>query len=252
MPIPDFDPQRISRQYTSSTEFPDEARVEIPESLLNAIDDGNRGFFASLASDFPRTYACLVESCPPVRLLEVRVPRDPSDPDSPSWSLFAWGFVQHDRLIRADIPAFDPILDADLGLDAEHLGAIPAAFRAFYERFDGMTIAEGLGQRGYDFPAALGLWTNVVDHFASEGWSVADAMECASAVDGGDPRVVLRTRSRDFVLAAFEGGRRSLYLASADAPTRPVLLEDSVAALDGYFAWALQDDSRDGKYPGWA
>ena len=237
--MPYINPGQNAEWLEAGNTLPEAALAQIPVSLQGAIAQGNRGFFADLEKDFPKTFAALVDAAP-VQLLHLTVERFSLMGNGGEDHLFYWVVQMEDKALEIQVPNREPDSETRRKYHLKFLDALPPALHCFYLRTDGMGVTPDYGQPGGDFPMRFSDWVSIMDFARDRGLdslAVQDAAEALGLVDGH----VCSVLQGGAVLAVDMAGKpgRLAFLDPAE-PTRSAAIDNVAAALDGYLSRVLQ------------
>jgi hypothetical protein len=228
------------RWYAHSAQFPKRAFKAIPTDMTTLIDGGSAGFFAGIEAHFPVTFAALLEK-PPIQLLERAISRTTGMGEQAEDHLYAWAVpLSETRRLIARIPAFGPSSPVRQRAQAKFLPRLPPEFAVFYQHSDGMTISDGSGLSGYDFPQRSPGWLLLTEYYRQRGFSRTDARTVMKELSSDDLRVVMSLRNGGFVFCNMKADGGTLYLVreGETGTARPI---PNTRVFDTYFAQCLRE-----------
>lgn len=220
--------------FAYSKDFPESALIQIPKELHSAIDVDNADFFSNLKVFFPKLFNVFTLKCSKVYLLESLSIGMGLNDLGMEYLTYCWGLKCEERLLTASIPVSSPSSNIFKKNAKAYLNCLPKAFGAFYQKMDGISIAEGCGPHGYDLPSSLGDWRELRSFMEDVGRSPTDAEVLYHDFPESDLRVFIRCFNGELVICDLSGKVDGLYLLNSTGLYKKI--EKPTEVLDSYFA----------------
>ncbi len=145
--------------YSCSKDFPERSYDEIPNDLINAIDNGNKSFFDNFKIGLPNTYEAFVNVCDRIQLCEKVV-----ESFGEKLYVYYWCMKCSDLLALVNIPTVSCEHPYRKKNDIKFLRCIPEELHCFYKKMDGMSLSTKYTALDYDFPFEHTEWRELYQY----------------------------------------------------------------------------------------
>lgn len=216
--------------YMHSSDFPEQAKEQIPKSLFTAIDYGNKSFFQEFQASLPKLYKALIEQCGRVHLLESIVMMTGLINFGEEARYYRWGLKCKKKIIASNIP----VKDRSFWLE-EYLLCLPAELHCFYQKMDGMVIANNLAAYDYDLPASFANWRGLRNYCLDKKIPLKNLKSLLNDFQNDNLRVLIRGSLGDLIFLNFDRKDKKLYHVKNHDFSNYKLIEKAPQILDTYF-----------------